>query len=270
MTLGAADVQLFNRLDGWAGLKIVAIVLALWLAFVAVERGIPFLAGRLAGRFRLYLLPLIPFIRLGLLLTALGFLVPIVIRPTAQNLVAILGAAGLAIGFAFKDYASSVLAGIVAVFERPYRPGDWVTIDGAYGEVQSLGLRTVRLVTPGDTVVTIPHARLWTASVHNENDGDRALQCAAEFYLHPQHDAAVVQRRLRDVALTSVYVQLDRPIAVVCGEKPGYTVYRLKGYPIDSRDQFKFTTDLTVRGKAALAELGVAPLVLPMPQTPSA
>jgi hypothetical protein len=120
-----------------------------------------------------------------------------------------------------------------------------------------LGLRALRLVTPDDTVVIIPHLTIWNTSIHNANDGNRELMCVADFYLHPDHDAALVSQKLREVALTSPFTQLELPIKVVVTERPWGTHYRLKAYPIDSRDQFQFISDLTVRGKQALALLGV-------------
>jgi transposase len=51
--------------------------------------------------------------------------------------------------------------------------------------------------------------------------------------------------------------QLQQPIVVVAQEKSYGTHYRLRAYPNDPRDQFLFITDLTVRGKAALMDLGV-------------
>jgi len=38
----------------------------------------------------------------------------------------------------------------------PYRRGDWISIEGTYGEVKSIGLRAVEIVTPDDTMVVIP------------------------------------------------------------------------------------------------------------------
>jgi small conductance mechanosensitive channel len=52
-------------------------------------------------------------------------------------------------------------------------------------------------------------------------------------------------------------LQVLKPINVVASEKSWATQYRLKAYPVDPRDQFRFITDLTVRGKEALAGLGV-------------
>jgi hypothetical protein len=90
----------------------------------------------------------------------------------------------------------------------------------------------------------------------NGNDGTRNLMCVANFYLKPEHDGNRVKEALHDTALTSVYLHPRRSILVVADEKPYGTHYRLKAYPNDPRDQFKFTTDLTIRGKQAVMALG--------------
>ncbi len=243
------DIGFFN---------IFLILLATWALIAIIRRLFPLVAERTPNRARIFVLGAVPILRLVLLAIAVMLIVPLIINPTMQNLFAIFGAAGVAIGFAFKDYVSSLIAGIVAVTERPYRPGDWVKVDDAYGEVTSVGLRSYRMVTPDDTVVTIPHLKLWDTNIYNSNDGAPTLQCVADFYLEPEHDAALVRRTLRDVALTSAYLQLERPIAVIVAEKPWATHYRLKAYPIDARDQFQFTSDLTVRGKEALQTLHIS------------
>lgn len=79
----------------------------------------------------------------------------------------------------------------------------------------------------------------------------------ADFYLEPRHDAALVRQTLYDVALTSPYLNFERPIMVIVAEKPWGTHYKIRAYPVDARDQFQFLTDLTIRGKAALADLKV-------------
>jgi small conductance mechanosensitive channel len=73
-----------------------------------------------------------------------------------------------------------------------------------------------------------------------------------------------VRAALHDVALTSAYVALDQPIVVVAQEQPWATRYRLRAYPIDARQQFLFSTDLTVRGKAELIRLGIAFATVPL------
>lgn len=221
------------------------------------QKVIPWIADRLSGRHRLYVLATVPLIRLVIILASLWIIISIVVDPTTENIFALLGALGLALGFAFKDYVGSLIAGIVTLYELPYRLGDWISVDGVYGEVKSIGMRSYEILTPDDTMVVIPHLKLWTEKIFNANDGSRHLQCAARFYLHPEHDPRQVIQALEDTAMTSAYLQVLKPITIVASEGPWATEYRVKAYPVDPRDQFRFTTDLTLRGKQALMALGV-------------
>lgn len=239
-------------------LRIVAIAVGSWLLIRLTAWLIPRVADTLPARIRMRLLPLVPALRLAVTLIAILWIVPLVIVPTPQNLVAILGALGIAIGFAFKDYASSLVAGIVAVSERPYRQGDWVEIDGTYGEVRSVGLRAVEIVTPDDDVVTVPHASLWTRPVRNANDGARTLQVVAELWVDPDHDAAYLRQRLMDVARTSPWLDARREPVVVVDDAPYGTHYRIRAYPLEARDQFELRSDLTIRGNEVVRSEGLA------------
>ncbi len=249
-------VQIFKKLDASTSLELAVIIAVAVLLIIATQRVLPWVAKRLHGKRRLHLLAIIPLMRLLIILTAFIMFVPLLIEPSIQNMVALLGAVSLALGFALKDYASNLIAGIVVIGERPYRTGDWIEVNGVYGEVCHVGMRTVELMTPNDTRVVIPHARLWTDPIFNANNGVPRLQCVADFYLHPQHDSKRVWQALHDVALTSPYLHFDEPIAVIVLEKPWGTHYQVKAYPIDASQQFRFVSDLTVRGKVMLSELG--------------
>ena len=120
--------QIFKSLNTGTLLELAAIVVGAVLLIIAVQRLLPWLAGHLHGRKRLNLLAVTPLIRLLVILTALVLIVPLLIEPSMQNMVALLGTVGLALGFALKDYASSLIAGIVAIGEKPYRNGDWVEV----------------------------------------------------------------------------------------------------------------------------------------------
>ncbi|MDX9836931.1 MAG: mechanosensitive ion channel [Azoarcus sp.] len=250
--------QIFRPPNWTMALEVGAVLLIAALLIAVTQRALPWIGNRLHGRRRLFVLALVPVLRLLIIVAAFAMTVPLVINPSMQNMVALLGTVGLAIGFALKDLVSSLIAGVVVVGEMPYRNGDWIKVDGIYGEVRHVGMRTVQLVTPTDDVVSIPHSRLWNTPVFNSNDGSPRLQCIADFYLHPEHDAALVQEALSDVALSSAYLHFGQPVMVVVHEKPWGTWYRLKAYPVDARQQFRFVTDLTIRGKAVLLGLGVS------------
>ena len=236
---------------------LVVIVVAMTLVWLS-QRLLPWLAERLHSSRRLFVLALIPTIRILVIVVAVIWIVPLFIEPTIQNTVAILSVTGLAIGFALKDYVSSLMAGIVAAYEMPYRPGDWIEVEGNYGEVRRIGMRAVEVVTPDDTVIFIPHQKLWTGLVHNANNGGASLMCVVSFYLAPDHDPHEVRRVLEDVALSSPYLKLRRPVVVLLEEQPWGTHYRIKAYPMDPRQQFQFMSDLTARGKDCLRKMPVS------------
>ncbi len=225
-------------------------------AIALLSRVVPPFADIVPTRFRLYVLGTLPVARLLLILVAIAWIVPIVFNVTLQNFLVIAGAVGVAIGFAFKDYVSSLLAGIVALFERPYRPGDWVRVGEDYGEVRYVGMRSLRLCTPDDDIVTVPHSKLWEENVSSSNDGAETLMCVARFHVSGAHDARELRSRLQDVALTSAYLEYAKPVTVIVNQETWGTRYQLKAYPFDMRDQFLFISDLTVRGKEAIRELG--------------
>ena len=255
------SVKLIHNIQDISFGEIGLVIVVTWLTIWLVRLVLPYLAERGPSRLRLYLLAAVPIIRLLLLTVAILWIVPIVFNITFQNFLVISGAASVAIGFAFKDYVSSLIAGVVALVERPYRPGDWVRIGNDYGEIRTMGLRALQMLTADANMVTIPHARIWTDNISNGNDGAKTLMCVAEYYLMPQHDAALVRSVLKDVALTSAYLDYAQPVVVVLHEQPWGTHYKLRAYPFDMRDQFAFVSDLTVRGKLAITEAGATEAV---------
>ena len=206
---------------------------------------------------RLSILRALPIVRLLILVAALIIVVPIFVEPTFPNAVAVFASGGLALAFALKDYGSSLVAGFVTVLENTYQPGDWIELGGIYGEVKSIDLRATHIVTADDTEVIVPNSRTWSGNIANATSGQRSLLCVAEFYLHPDHDAVGVRTQLAQIAETSSYRKSETPVSVIVTDKPWGTQYRLKAYVKESRDQFLFITDLTVRGKDALRTTGI-------------
>ena len=264
MNTPAGASEIFRTLSQANLVQVGLILIGAWLLIFVSARFLPWIANRVSGRFRFYLLAFVPVLRLAIILATGVLTINRIINPTIENFMVLLGALGLGLGFAMKEYVSSLIAGVVTLYEAPYRPGDWITINGAYGEVKSISMRSAEIVTPDDTVVVIPHMKLWDQLIFNANDGGEHLQCAADFFLHPRHDAAKVTHLLHDVALTSAFLQLTQPIHVIVTEKPWGTHYRLKAYPLDLRQQFHFVSDLTIRGKAVLTKAGMNFATLPV------
>src|SRR5216683_3632301 len=242
----------------WRDVLIIAAVLILArLLILAMRWTVRRMAANAQPRRRLIILRISPILRLLIRAAAVLVIVPIIVEPTVPNVLTLTVGLGLALAYTLKDYGSSVVAGLVTVVENTYQPGDWIEVDGAYGEVKSIAGRAVHLVTADDTEVVIPHSRLWSTSIFNSSSGNRSLLCIANFYLHPDHDASAVLEKLREVAVSSSYRAPDSSVTVVALEKPWGTHYRVKAYVRESREQFLFITDLTVRGKDTLRRVNI-------------
>ena len=206
---------------------------------------------------RLLILRLSPIARLLIGIVGIAIIVPILVEPTFENIVALVAAVGLALAFGLKDYVSCLAAGVVTILENTYQPGDWIELDGAYGEVKTIGTRAVHIVTADDTEVIIPHARLWSTSVFNATSGQHSLLVVADFYLHADHDGAAVRQVLTEIGETSSYRKLQTSVTVVAAETPWGTHYKIKAYVSESREQFAMITDLTIRGKERLLTMEI-------------
>ncbi|MFO7028570.1 mechanosensitive ion channel protein MscS [Limnospira fusiformis CCALA 023] len=241
----------------------VVIVLLTYGGIILTEKSLYWLSEQVPLRFRLAFKQSVPFWRAFIFGLAGVILINLFLDLSSTNLLAITGTAAVAVGFAFKDYASSVISGMIALFERPYQVGDRVTIDGQYGEIISYGLRAIQLQTPDDDIVTIPHNKMWTEPIINANKGEVEAQAAVDFYFAHDADIDRIIPILYRVAQTSKYTQLNLPIVVVVNEKPWGTLVKLRCYPMDVRDEFIFKTDLIRRAKKTFGELGIPYPVLP-------
>ena len=102
------------------------------------------------------------------------------------------------------------------------QPGDWIEVDGRYGEVKAIGMRAVRIVTADDDDVIVPHSKIWTNSISNASSGSHNLTCVANFYLQPDHDGGAVRQALAEVAENSTYrkPRVSSPVVVGVSELP--------------------------------------------------
>ncbi|NID17277.1 mechanosensitive ion channel family protein [Luteibacter yeojuensis] len=88
--------------------------------------------------------------------------------PTASFIAAI-GAAGLAIGLALNSSLSNLAWGVLLILFRPFRVGDFVTVGGVDGTVQSVNLMHTYLITPDNRQAVVPNAKVGGDAIINYN-----------------------------------------------------------------------------------------------------
>lgn len=83
------------------------------------------------------------------------------------SLIAVLGAAGLAVGLALQGTLSNVAAGVMLLIFRPFRAGHYVEAGGVAGTVKALTLFTTELATPDNVQIIVPNSDVWGRPITN-------------------------------------------------------------------------------------------------------
>ncbi|MGB0497331.1 MAG: mechanosensitive ion channel family protein [Rubricella sp.] len=83
------------------------------------------------------------------------------------SLVALIGAAGLAIGLALQGTLSNLAAGVMLLVFRPFRVGDFVEAGGHAGTVKSIDLFTTEYATPDNVKIIVPNGDIWAGAITN-------------------------------------------------------------------------------------------------------
>jgi small-conductance mechanosensitive channel len=85
--------------------------------------------------------------------------------------------------------------------------------------VKSIGLRSTRIVTPDDNLVSVPNAQVVDQHVANANSGELNCQVVTDLYLPNWPDENLVKRIAFDAAASSKYVYLNKPIVVLVADE---------------------------------------------------
>lgn len=240
----------------------LGILLIGWMGMTVTSRFLDDMGERLTDR-RLTLKKVKALIRFALYLLV-GITAPLsmVDSENSGGLFSLLALLSVGIGFALKDIVSSLMSGVLLLLDEPFQVGDRIAFDGYYGEVTEIGLRSVRLVTLDDNLVTIPNSKFLVQAVASANAGALDCMVVVPFYVGIDQDYILARRILTEVAATSKYVYLDKPVTtVMADELVGVrfcTVIRVKAYVFDARYEKAFVTDMTMRAKTALRDAGVA------------
>ena len=85
----------------------------------------------------------------------------------ATSFLAIIGAAGLAIGLALKDSLSNFASGVMLVLFRPFTKGDFIEAGGMTGTVDEIRLVSTTLTTPDNKLITVPNSMMYSNAIIN-------------------------------------------------------------------------------------------------------
>lgn len=243
----------------------IALSLLVILVFHFLIRAVIWVLETLAERStarRLSFKWLIPITRMVFWAIAVFLIVNNIFQVDAQGLIAAGAALGVGIAVAAQDVLKNVLGGLTVVFDQPFQVGDKISVGGTYGEVVSIGLRSTRIVTADDDMVSIPNAKLVEEQVANSNAGQLNCQVATNLYLPGRVDERLAKKIAFEAAVTSKYVFLNKPIVVLVQDDfrtTFVTRIKVRAYVLDPRFEFVFQSDVTERARDGFRKAGLMP-----------
>ncbi|MGB3405989.1 MAG: mechanosensitive ion channel domain-containing protein [Jannaschia sp.] len=172
------------------------------------------------------------------------------------SLVAVIGAAGLAIGLALQGTLSNVAAGVMLIFFRPIKLGDFVTINGESGTVKSINLNFTELASIGNVQIIIPNSEVWGNTITNFSAYD-TRQAEWTFGVGYGADLHLVEQVIRDTIIADPRFLGDPEPTVKVDALGASSVDFLVRAWVKRTDFFAFWKDMNRDVKIALDAAGV-------------
>ena len=172
------------------------------------------------------------------------------------SVVAVIGAAGLAIGLALQGTLSNVAAGVMIVFFRPIKLGDFVDIGGSMGTVKAINLNYIELASVGNFQIIVPNSEVWGNTITN-------------YSIYPQRRAewtfGVAYGADLDLAHRTIIDTIMADERSLSEPEPFIQVTNLNASSVDflvrvwvaRADYFQYQADMTRAVKDALDKAGV-------------
>lgn len=242
---------------------LLAAILALtaWLTVIGLDRGAKLATRWMPGQ----RLTVFRFHTIGRFLIFLGSGVAIsaaLLSSKPEVLVALLGSAAVAIGLSLKDIAASLFAGLILIFDQPFQVGDRVSFKGYYGDIVSIGLRSVRMLTLGHDTVTIPNAVFLTETIASGNSGSLSMMVTVQMRTAIDADLDRALELMREVVVTSRYAWLKNGVSINLNEEVGETlrlgiVLTARCYCVEYQLASAMVTDVVTRTTKAWSQAGI-------------
>ncbi len=172
------------------------------------------------------------------------------------SFVAVIGAAGLAIGLALQGTLSNVAAGVMIVFFRPIKLGDFVEVNGQMGTVKEITLNFIELASIANVQIIIPNAQVWGNTIVNYSVYDTRR---AEWTFGVGYGANLqkAEQVIRDTIMADPRSKTDPEPFIQVNNLNASSVDFLVRVWCDSAVYFQYQADMKRRVKEALDEAGV-------------
>lgn len=148
--------------------KILLALVVVWVGFKLIKRVNKILGNSLkriqvSDTMRPFLMSLLSTVlKIALLFAAISIL-----GVELSGLVTIVAAMGFAIGLSLQGSLGNFASGILILFLKPFKVGEWIQIDDKFGKVEEIGIFNTLLLTPGNKTLIVPNAKITDDVVTN-------------------------------------------------------------------------------------------------------
>lgn len=132
-----------------------------------------------------------------------------------EKLTLVAGALSVGIGFGLKSIVENFVSGLILLWERPIRVGDWIVVGQEQGKVRRINVRATEIETFDRASLIIPNAEFISGRVKNWMHADRTARIIIPINVEYQADPAEVQQLLKDAALAHREVMSEPPPSVI-------------------------------------------------------
>lgn len=178
------------------------------------------------------------------------------------SMIAVLGAAGLAIGLALKDSLSNIASGVMLVTLKPFRVGDIVNIAGESGKVEDVSIFQTRIRGADNQVIVLPNSLVTTDSIINLTP-DTMRRIELVIGIGYGNDIDTARAAAMDVLSSDDRILPDPPADVLVYALTDNSVNLGIRCHVANSDHFSTKCDLTERIKKAFDSAGIS---MPYPQ----
>lgn len=258
-----SNLETLSHIINWGGLAVSVLVIFLVLLSLRFIDNIVNNIGAAFAERRLLLQRINAFIHFFAYVAMIATAVLLSFELSPQVLAIIGGSIAVAVGFATKDLMASLVAGLMIIFDRPFQVGDRVRFEGEFGDILTIGLRSVKLRTLDDSTVTIPNNLFLSNVTASSNSGQLDMQTVIDFHIGVDQDAKLAQELVNEATALSRYIFLPKPIVVHVSQKTLTNCValrlRLKAYVLDTCYEKDFESDVTLRVMDAFAKADIRP-----------
>ncbi|MBW3697837.1 mechanosensitive ion channel [Vibrio sp. T187] len=260
------NIQQFASLIRWSGVFFSVLVVGVTWLLIKFMNSMVESIGRQFVQYRMLLQKVQSFLQFFIYMTA-GLVVFMMSFRINDHILALIGGTlAVSVGFALKDLAASFIAGLTVMIDRPFQVGDRVTFEGNYGDIITIGLRSVRMRTLNDDIITIPNNKFLNEVTTSGNYGALDMQVVIPFYIGMDEDITLARDLIQEAASSSRYIHLPKPVTVLVQQTitDNYLAIKLtcKAYVVDTTYEKLFETDITLRVMKEFKKHGIKPPVI--------